>query len=154
MGPTWADIMQALCSAGALVAAVVGFGILICQVRQVERSIRGDTQHKLFSQSLEIVKAIGDHPEVRPYLFENREVSKDYPNYSSVLLAVELVTDFLNHVAIQQVNMSEYHWERWRFYIRDIYSTSPAIRDYISQHQGWYSHELLSLFQPDKQSTP
>ena len=68
---------------GAIVGAILG-GVFALKAakRQVEvmlRHSRGDVNERLYNQSLEIMKFFAEHPEVRPYFYDNKDVAQVRP---------------------------------------------------------------------------
>jgi hypothetical protein len=149
-GPSWTDVVQAIAAIGSVLIAVVGFGILIFQIKQLERAIRGDTQSGLYTQTLEIMKFIADNPEIRPYFYEGKELRPEDTSYNLILTATEIVADFFEHVVLQKANLPDEVWQKWCFQIQKTYSNSPVLQEYYATNRLAYSVDVVSLCEQSK----
>src|SRR5437660_12279946 len=74
-------VMAALAGViGAIIGAVLG-GVFALKAakRQVEvmlRQSRGDVNERLYNQSLSIMKFFAENPEVRHYLYDNKDIAR------------------------------------------------------------------------------
>jgi hypothetical protein len=141
----WTDVLQAFGSIGAMFVAIIGFALLIYQIKQIERTIIGDTHGKLYAQAFEIMKLIAEHPQIRPYLYDNKDYSKEDPNYNQIMCFAEILADFLEHISLQKLNMSEDIWPRWEIYIKDCYTDSRALREYFEKYSTLYGDDILNI---------
>lgn len=150
MTPLWTDILQAIGAVGSLVIAVVGFGILIYQIKQLERAIRGDTQSGLYAQTFEIMKFIADNPQIRPYFYDGKELQAGDESYNLIMTTSEIVADFFEHVVQQKTNLPDEVWQKWCLQIQKTYSNSPALREYYATNKLAYSLDVVSLCEQSK----
>jgi hypothetical protein len=145
MEPKWTDVLQAISALGSLVVAVVGFGILIYQIKQLERAIRSNTQSELYSQGFEILKFLGENPEIRPYFYEGKELDVGDKSGDLVLSATEIVADFFEHVVLQKRNLPEAVWQKWAVQIQKTYSDCPTLRQYYASNKSLYCEDIVRL---------
>jgi hypothetical protein len=150
MTPQWTDVLQAIGAIGSLLIAVIGFGILIFQIRQLERAIRGDTQSGLYAQTFEIMKFIADNPQIRPYFYDGKELRVGDESYNLVLTATEIVADFFEHVVQQKANLPDEVWQKWCVQIQRTYLSSPALREYYTTNKLAYSVDVVTLCEQSK----
>jgi hypothetical protein len=143
--PLWTEVVQALGSAAALLVAIFGFGLLIHQIRQLERAIRGDTHAQLYEKAFQIMTLLAAHPDLRPYFYGNKVLRGKDPKQNEVMCAAEIVANFMEFVALQRQNLPKSVWERWATYIKDRYHTSKVLRDYFVVNRNWYADEILGL---------
>jgi hypothetical protein len=145
MTPQWTDVLQGIGAIGSVLIAVIGFGILIYQIKQLERAIRGDTQSGLYTQSFEILRFLADNPEIRPYLYEGKVLKMDDASYNLVMSATEIVADFFEHVVLQKPNLPANVWEKWAIQIVNTYSNSPTLQQHYASNKAAYCEDLLTL---------
>jgi hypothetical protein len=150
MKTEWTDVVQAIAAIAGVVVALGGFVIIIYQIVQLERAVRGDTHSKLYSQGFEVVRFFADNAEVRPYFYEGKPVTGAEPEYGKISLCAELMADYLEHIALQKPNLPEDVWLRWVAYIRDRLRSSPFLVRYLQTHKDQYSEELHVLVPDDK----
>jgi hypothetical protein len=150
MDVKWTEVIEALVALGTLFVTVIGFLIVIRQIRQVERTIRGDTNANLCAQSIEILKEIGACPECYPYFYENKELPPDEPSRVRILCICEMTANYLDHVALQRDNLPPAVWKRWSLFIRDAVQGSPVLREHFAKYRDWYSDEVLRLVDPSQ----
>jgi len=146
MVPMWTDVAQAMGAIGALLVAIIGFFILIIQIRQLERAIRSDTHSSLYSQCFDTTKLFYLNAKFLPYVYENKDLSKDDPSFYELSVLVEIIADFFEHIALQKTNLPDEVWNHWNNYIRSIYKSCPLLREHFRKRAEWYSEAILGLF--------
>src|SRR3989442_14779962 len=90
---------------GVILGAVIG-GVFALKAtkRQVEVMLlqsRGDVNERLYSQSLKIVKFFAENPELRPYFYDNKDLSRAESDLQSLraLRAAEMEGGYKGVVA-------------------------------------------------------
>ena len=136
---------------GAVVGAVLG-GVFALKAtkRQVEvmlQQSRGDVNERLYSQSLDIMRFFAEHPEVRPYFYDNKELNKAQSELEKlrVLSTAEMVAGFMELVALQLSEQPADIQPRWKAYIVDAYNSSPVLREHLSTCTPWYAEVFLRI---------
>ena len=136
---------------GAVLGAVLG-GVFALKAtkRQVEvmlEQAREDVHERLYSQSLEIMKFFAENPEVRPYFYENKDLTKAGSELErlKVLSTAEMVSGFMELVALQIEHQPAEIKPRWKAYIQDTYNSSGAVREHLTTCEAWYADDLLRL---------
>lgn len=69
--------------------AVVGFGAVVYQLRQVERSVRSATRSSIYDLAARVKQNIIDNPELRPYFHESKIITTDDKNYDKVMAVAD-----------------------------------------------------------------
>jgi hypothetical protein len=136
---------------GAVIGSLLG-GVFALKAtkRQVEvmlEQAREDVHERLYSQSLEIMKFFAEHPEVRPYFYDNKPLAKAVTELESlrVLSTAEMVSGFMELVALQIEVQPAGIQPRWRAYIVDSYNSSAVVREHLAECEAWYADDLLRL---------
>jgi hypothetical protein len=142
---SWTDVTQAIASAASVVVGLIGFLLVVYQIRQLQRSIYGSTFESLYSQENNILHVFIDKPHLRPYFYDNKAVDPSDGNYNQVMAIAELCTDFFEHLSLAQENLPPETRFRWNRCIVDFYNSSPALRLHIQTYRDWYCDELLNL---------
>ena len=137
--------------AGGVIGAIIG-GVFALKAtkRQVEVMLlqsRGDVNERLYSQSLMIVKFFAENPELRPYFYDNKDLSRAESDLQRlrVLSAAEMVGGFMELVALQIGEQPAEIQPRWKNYLVDSYSSSAVVREHLATCSAWYADDLLSL---------
>jgi hypothetical protein len=136
---------------GGILGAVIG-GVFALKAtkRQVEvmlEQARGDVNERLYGQSLEILKFFAENPELRPYFYDNKELTGANNEIEKlrVLSTAEMVGGFMELVALQiHVQPAEIQ-PRWKAYLADQYSSSAVLRSHIDECRAWYADDFLRL---------
>lgn len=150
LAPKWTDILQAIGAAGSLVVAVVGFAILIYQIKQLERAIRTTTQSELYSQGFEILKFLGENAQIRPYFYEGKKLNANDEVRNLVLGATEIVADFFEHVALQRRNLPSAVWQKWAIQMQNTYLNCPSLQEHFSVNKNVYCEDIVRLCEEAK----
>jgi hypothetical protein len=137
--------------AGGVIGAIIG-GVFALKAtkRQIEVMLiqaRGDVNERLYSQSLSIMRFFVDHPELRPYFYDNKELSEagNESEKLQVLSAAEMVGGFLELVAMQIEEQRAEIQPRWKSYIIDAFNSSAVVREHLATCSAWYADDLLQL---------
>lgn len=136
---------------GAVVGSVLGgMFALKATKRQVEvmlEQIREDVHERLYSQSLEIMKFFAENPEVRPYFYDNKNLAaaENEMERLKVLSTAEMVSGFMELVALEIRQQPAEIQPRWKAYISDSYNSSAVIREHLASCEAWYADDLLRL---------
>ena len=139
----WTSIIQTA-------VAVVGFGAVIYQLRQVERSVRSATRWSIYDLAARFKQNLVDDPELRPYFHAGKEIAKDDENFDKVMALADLYCLYLEKVATQGEGISEKNREAWGEYVREVYEKCPAVRAHLEGKENWYSRELWELINEAK----
>jgi len=122
---------------GVILGAVIG-GIFALKAtkRQVEVMLlqsRGDVFERLYSQSLEIMRFFAENPEVRPYFYDNKDLKSAPTELEKlkVLSTCEMVSGFMELVALQLAEQPAEIQPRWKAYIIDAYNSSSVLREQL-----------------------
>ena len=136
---------------GAVIGSLLG-GVFALKAtkRQVEvmlEQIREDVHERLYSQSLEIMKFFAEHPEVYPYFYENKPLANAANEMERlrVLSTAEMVSGFMELVALQVEQQPAEIKPRWKAYIADSYNSSSVVREHLACCEAWYAEDLLRL---------
>ncbi len=88
-----------------------------------------------------------DYPELKLYFYNNVAVPKGHPDYGQAYTAAEMLVDFMDGVIVNERYMEDYPWEAWESYFRDLYRSSPILREYWEERSYWYAdtrlHDIL-----------
>jgi hypothetical protein len=136
---------------GVILGAVIG-GVfaLMATKRQIEVMMiqsRGDVNERLYSQSLEILRFFAENPELRPYFYDNKDLSRTESELEKlkVLSTAEMVGGFMELVALQVAEQPADIQPRWKAYIVDGYNSSVVLREHLSTCTAWYADDFLKL---------
>jgi len=145
---------------GAVIGSILG-GVFALKAtkRQVEvmlEQAREDVHERLYSQSLEIMKFFAEHPEVHPYFYDNKPLTKAANELERlrVLSTAEMVSGFMELVALQIEHQPAGIQPRWKAYIIDTYNSSGVVREHLATCEAWYADDLLRLLPAPAIETP
>jgi hypothetical protein len=134
----WTDIVQVIVGVG-------GIPLIIYQLREVQRSIQGQTLSELYDHYHQVVSAFLKKPELRPYFYEN----KSFDESTSAGLRVEvecmceLIAGILEHAMVQEKNVPSSAWsECWETFVIERIKKSSVLREYLKRNASWYLKKL------------
>ena len=132
---------------GAVLGGVFALKATKRQVEVMLEQAREDVHERLYSQSLEIMKFFAENPEVRPYFYDNKNLAAAGSEMErmKVLSTAEMVSGFMELVALQIEHQPAAIQPRWRAYICDTYSSSAVVREHLAECEAWYADDLLCL---------
>jgi hypothetical protein len=127
----------------------IGFALVIisllatrAQLNQTGEQIEVSLRERKSSHIFELHHMFVDHPEVRPYFYDGRELTADTPEplRSLVETAAEMHLDVFSQITTDIEEFPEHHESsqttvRW---IRDMFDSSPVLRTYLEKRATWY----------------
>jgi hypothetical protein len=144
-GVKWTDAVQAIVS-------VVGFIVIIIQLRQLKLSLQSDTHSKLYTHYLEMIKLFLEKPELRPYFYEGKAIQQSVPNHArtrqeqEVEVMCEIMLSVFEHAVMQEKNLPKDSRDNcWEAYVRERYNGSPELKRFFEANRTWYAKALSDL---------
>ncbi|MHB8829366.1 MAG: hypothetical protein ACYC6Q_07550 [Syntrophales bacterium] len=140
-------------TAMVILSFIVSFGVLGFTVYQAWLSRQGvsaQTWQGFTQQGNEISRIFVDHPDLRPYFYDGKPITKDDPNFNAVMAVSEMYLDFLDSFQDNYVftlpgmaTNGEFRllWDR---YFKDMFASSPALCAYAKEKQHWYSTDFAT----------
>jgi hypothetical protein len=145
MEPNWAEIVQAIASLTTMIVATGGICFVSRQIKQVERSIRSNTNERLTSESLEILRFLAEHPDTYDYFYSGKEPTGEVDN--TLKYAAEMIINYMEHVVLQKETLPENVQKSWDVFVQDTYARSPLVREHLRRFKDWYQPSLLKLIE-------
>ncbi len=112
-----------------------------------------DTKALLSDKGSHLMALLVSHPELRPYIYGNRELCESgTPECEElrqrVLAIAEMWIDFSEYVVLMKKHLSKEDEAGWEHYLCYVYNTSPVIRHYISEEETrkFYDKDLLKIW--------
>ena len=124
---------------------VIGFGAVVYQLGQVERSVRSATRSSIYDLAARVKQNIIDNPELRPYFHESKVLTDDDENYEKVMALADLFCLYLENIATQGEGISAKNRKAWGEYVRGVYKNCPAIQSQLKGKEYWYSKEFWGI---------
>jgi len=126
----------------AVVISLIGLWI---QIRDVRKSMEGQTYQGVYDQMFELHRTFFEHPKLRPYFYGGKSlVGVDDADAPQVRILAEWVCDFFDNVYRQRKTMTPETFCGWIAYMRKVYETSPALRDHVAAVPDWYPKDFVS----------
>ncbi|MCA1566133.1 MAG: hypothetical protein LC803_10945 [Acidobacteria bacterium] len=137
---------------GAVVGGVFALKAAKQQIKVMAAQSQGSVNERLYNQNFELMRFLAEHPKLRPYFYENKELSEaeTAEEKLQVLSAAEMIAGFLELVALQMSEIPEGIQLRWQNYIIDEYNSSSVLREHFNTYGDWYAEEFLRLLPPNK----
>lgn len=157
MSTTYTDLIQTICSILSVGIAIWGFILIYIQIKQLKKSIHGDTHCKLYTEEFDCLKIFLEYPYFRPYFYDNKNITteelqkihdcnklnEDLENiHGRVQTIAELFITHFEHVILQLENLPDHIKPSWTAYIKKMYSTSPILKKHLLKNKKWYSKKL------------
>ncbi|MDX6383546.1 MAG: hypothetical protein QOK48_1119 [Blastocatellia bacterium] len=132
---------------GALIGGIFSLKAAKRQVEVMLRQSRGDVNERLYNQSLAIMCFFAEHPEVRPYFYDDKDLNQAGSEMEKlrILSTAEMVAGFMELVALQMDDQPAEIRPRWTAYIIDGYNSSPVLREHVATCVTWYADDFLRL---------
>jgi hypothetical protein len=146
-GVTWTDDVQAIVS-------IVGFIVIIIQLRQVKRSLQSDAHSKLYTHYLEMTKVFLQKPQLRAYFYEGKTLDQSTPHHGGLRQEIDLMCEInlslFEHAVVQKHNLPGDSWDNcWKAYVQERYRSSPELKRFFAANRSWYAQALCDLLEPE-----
>jgi len=129
-----------------VIATIIGFIIVFFQIREVRHVLHSQAHGTLFTRDNELMKTLLERAELYPYFFEGKDIVKEDPNYNRVYLLADMWATNFEHIVMQKDFLPDHIWPPSQDYMRSIYATSPALRQYLRESGESFSDHLLEIF--------
>jgi hypothetical protein len=141
----WLEVTQS-------VVAIVGLPILTLTLLMIWRQAKY-AHHTAMSEVYQntadgfatVQRYFMDHPEYRAYFYDGRSIDAADPEYERVSGIAEFFLHAVHNLTIHRRYMKEYPWEVWERSLRDIYSNSPILQQFLREHPDWYTAEVHGM---------
>lgn len=133
--------------------SVVAFGVLLYQLRQVARGIRGVTHDSLYTHYNDVCMKLVERPYLRPYFYENRACGPEDParpdRANEVAAMSEAILGVIEHAVIQRKNLGAQSWTGcWRPYAEERLDRSVELRKFFDPNKAWYTEDMREAMAP------
>jgi hypothetical protein len=138
-----------------MVAAVIGFPVLIYQVLKLRNNLEGATQDRLYAHYTEICKLFIQNPELRPYFYgrsedagkivtrERAQECNDNLTAAKVAFMCEAILGLVEHAVLQKKNLPGDAWRNcWRPYAMERLEQSEVLENFFPLNADWYSRRM------------
>ena len=121
------------------------------QAQHLARSVESGAYQSITSELLELHKLYLEHPELRPYFRDGRDIRPDDPNYEQALVLAEFQLDFFDSFWVQSEQMPNIlgregpDWLSWVTYMRDSFALSPIMCRHLDSIKAWYTPEFVAF---------
>jgi hypothetical protein len=141
-------------SAIGLVISALGFTAVIVSIRTAQEQMsyqaaqtRVLTRDRSLSNVMTLHKIFLDHPELRPYFFEGKDLEESDPLYPKVEAVADMHLDVYGYnLDYRLVFPDDYrHPEAYKRYIRDMLARSPVVRRRLETKGEWFSPYLQEV---------
>ena len=141
-------------SAVGLVVSALGFTAVIISIRTAQEQMsymaaqtRVQIRDRSLSNVLTLHRIFLDHPELRPYFFEGKDLAESDPLYPKVEAVADMHLDvFAYNLDYRLVFPDDYRRpEDYRRYIRSRLALSPAMRRRLEKRAEWFSPYLQEV---------
>lgn len=134
--------VENLLASVAIFVNVVGFVLVIRQIRQQALATRGDTYTNLCGLSYDILRMMAERPSLYPYFYERKPLAEAGENRIEVLCCCEMIANYCDNTTLQRENIPDHVWRRWRNFISQQIAMSVVLADFLREYRDWYSPEI------------
>jgi len=129
-----------------IILVVVSILLVWKQIRDLKTSVENQTYQSVYQTEFDIHKYFLEHPEYRPYFYENKKPPNLDENERIKLdTLTEWVCDFFDDVYQQRDTMTPDTFIKWRQFMKDIYQTSPILQEFIAKRgTRWYPDDFVT----------
>lgn len=130
-----------------LAVAIAGFYFVIRQLKADRQTLETQTSWQIYNVGAAVLRTFINHPECRPYFYENQPLPRDEPLRSTVLAINELVCDHLENIVLHHDALDTETFSVWQIYMQGLYNRSPTMREFLrNDREGYrYSAEMLAI---------
>lgn len=126
-------------SAFSTLVTIAGFGFVWMQLRSANDSLRTGVYANMSNWTFELDKAFIEHPELRPYFYDKKDIREDDPLFAKAAAMAEFELDNFDSIMEQEryFPAGSLH-EGWRRWIFNGFDKSPVLVRTIEQLRSEY----------------
>jgi hypothetical protein len=113
------------------------------QIRQINWNISSSTHQRITTESFEILKFLSGIPETYEYFYSSKPPPEELNE--KLKYATEMVSNYLEHVLLQEEYLPEEVRENWHSYVEEICKTAPIVRAHVKKYRTQYTEILLGI---------
>jgi hypothetical protein len=146
--------LSLILSAIGLVISALGFTAVIVSIRTAQAQMsyaaaqtRILTRDRSLCNVLELHRVFLNHPELRPYFFEGKDIKETDPLYPQVEAVADMHLDVFAYNLDYRLVFPD-GWrtpEGYKDYIRSRLALSPVMRRRLEQKADWFSPHLQEV---------
>jgi hypothetical protein len=136
---------QALGTIAGVVVSLIGFIFVSVQLRQNRSTIEGQIHALVYQLGNGIYIMFIEHPELRPYFYDNKPLPQDETEREKVFAAAEMLCDFFEYVVHGRTTMAKQLRQGWLTYMRAMYSDSTCLQHYLENYKINYTSEFIKI---------
>lgn len=140
----------------ALVAAIIALwqGYLIRRQIENTRQVNEiDLYFRITNSFRDLDAFFVDHPELRPYFYENKRVPRSKRRQVQLSATAEMLVDLAESVIACAPGLGKMAVD-WDKYFTFLYRNSEALRNYWDDYSHYYPDALRNTFQSPAQTHP
>ncbi|MGB6155403.1 hypothetical protein [Castellaniella sp.] len=129
------------------VVTIVGFILVIRQLSADRQTLETQTSWQIYNVGAAVLQTFVNHPECRPYFYENKPLPPDEPLRSTILAVNELICDHMENIVLHVNALDDETYRVWKIYMQGLYNRCPTMQEFLrKENEGYrYSHELLVI---------
>ncbi|WP_158713703.1 hypothetical protein [Streptomyces sp. NRRL WC-3626] len=124
----WTDTTEALAAVVASGAAVVGLAVVIVKLRHLAEGMKSAARRATYDIGVQIKLVLIEHPQLRPFFFDDVPAPHDHPDRSRIASLTELYCIYFQELVEQSHHLTPGNRAAWRALVRSMYRSSPSIR--------------------------
>lgn len=145
------DTLSVIASFLGVIVGIIGFVFVWRQIKQVNASIKSNTDNNLYSLTIDINKFLIENPELRPYFYgdasgKEKEYDNKDLNFNKIETLADIYITFFEYIFEERKNMEIDLFNSWEEWKKDMYKKSPAIRKHLKNHSNWYKSDFIESF--------
>jgi hypothetical protein len=149
----WIFLSGVIVNGLAFVGVIVSLLLLRAQGLTARDATLAVAYQNMAAQMADVARFFVDNSDLRPYFFGNKAPPASRDEHNRVLAVAEMYVNLMDNVLTQSPVLKRAGIAAdWEAYFLDVYRTSPAIREFWSEHgSAWYAHSpLASLYTPTR----
>lgn len=130
------------------------------QSRIANRGVEAQIWQQITQQGNDISRIFIDHPNLRPYFYDDKPIDRNDPNFQAVMPVCELYLDYIDSMqdeyvfALPGMGINGENRVLWDRYFKDMFASSPALRAYAIEKKFWYSPGEFDEYMPKEKYVP
>ena len=145
--PHWADAFQGLGTVASALISLLGFVMVIRQLRYTRQAIETQTQAQIYNMGLEAYKIIVEHPDLGQYIYDGAPLPPTGPARHKAFSAFELFCDYFEYIILQEGAVSEDVRASWMRYMEQLFQSSIALQEFVNSRKSQYTPQFLALYE-------
>jgi hypothetical protein len=140
----WTDVLQGVGSIASALISIIGFIFIYFQIKQAKMAMIEQNNSALYNLGYNLHSVLLNNSHLRVYIDGEKLIDPSDKEYSKLIIIIEMIADYYEYIICEKNNIDTKITEGWVEYLRHNIKKRKLLREYILEHEKYYSKEFIT----------